>query len=478
MEERKISASDVIRRLQPELAKISGITLFMQPVQDLSVETRVSRTQYQFSLEDPDVKELSEWAPKLVERLQALPELRDVATDQQNLGLQTRVVIDRDTASRLGITPQMIDDALYDAYGQRQISIMFTQLNQYRVVLEVKPDFQHKPQDLGNVYIRSASGGKTPLSAFTEIQQTYSPLSVNHQGQFPVVTISFNLAPHASLGEAVEAIDAVKADLGLPASIQANYQGTAEAFRASLSNEPILILAALVTVYIVLGVLYESYIHPVTILSTLPSAGVGALVALLLCRTDLSVIAFIGIILLIGIVKKNAIMMIDFALEAEPQAGDGSAQRHLPGVHVAIPADHDDHDGRAPGRRAVGIGHGHWFGTATPVGYHDHRWIDFQSNPDAVYDAGDLSLVRPHRQTTWQTVRSKLPKSMGRTNTTPRRSHERLDSVYSQAGWHHVADDRRDDGGCVGILSSAGFAAAAGRFSDHLSFCGVAGRQS
>jgi multidrug efflux pump len=321
LEERHITASDVIRRLQPELAKISGITLFMQPVQDLSVETRVSRTQYQFSLEDPDVKELSYWSPKLVEKLQALPELRDVATDQQNEGLQTRIVIDRDTASRLGITPQMIDDALYDAYGQRQISIMFTQLNQYRVVLEVKPDYQHKPQDLGNVYIRSASGGKTPLSAFTSIEETHTPLSVNHQGQFPVVTISFNLAPHASLGDAVEAIDRAKEEIGLPASIQANYQGTAEAFRASLRNEPLLILAALVVVYIVLGVLYESYIHPITILSTLPSAGVGALVALLLCRTDLSVIALIGIILLIGIVKKNAIMMIDFALEAERKQG-------------------------------------------------------------------------------------------------------------------------------------------------------------
>ncbi|HVX59222.1 MAG TPA: efflux RND transporter permease subunit, partial [Pirellulales bacterium] len=321
LEQRKISASDVIRRLQPRLGQISGITLFMQPVQDLTVETRVSRTQYQYSLEDPDADELNEWAPKLVNKLQALPQLRDVASDQQSDGLQARVVIDRDTASRLGITPQMIDDALYDAYGQRQISIMFTQLNQYRVVLEVKPDFKDERDDLQEIYIRSAAGGETPLSAITHVEEVRTPLAVNHQGQFPVVTISFNLAPGVSLGEAVQAFDATAKEIGLPPSIQAGFQGTAQAFQASLKDEPLLILAALVTVYIVLGVLYESYIHPITILSTLPSAGVGALWALLLCKTDLSVIGLIGIILLIGIVKKNAIMMIDFALEAERNDG-------------------------------------------------------------------------------------------------------------------------------------------------------------
>jgi multidrug efflux pump len=321
LEERHLTASEIIRRLQPELAKIEGIMLFMQPVQDLTVETRVSRTQYQYSLEDPDSDELNIWAPMFVDKLKSLPELRDVASDQMTQGLQTRVVIDRDTASRLGITPQMIDDALYDAFGQRQISIMFTQLNQYRVVLEVKPNFRNQPQDLSEIYIRTSSGGKSPLSAFSRIEQTTAPLTVNHQGQFPVVTVSFNLAPHASLGHAVEAIDAAKAELGMPRSINGSFQGTAEAFQASLKNEPLLILAALVTVYIVLGVLYESYVHPITILSTLPSAGVGALVALLLCRNDLSVIALIGIILLIGIVKKNAIMMIDFALEAERHGG-------------------------------------------------------------------------------------------------------------------------------------------------------------
>jgi multidrug efflux pump len=316
-EERQITASDVIRRLQPTLAKVPGITLFMQPVQDLTVETRVSRTQFQYSLEDPDAKELNEWAPKFVGALAALPQLRDVASDQQTDGLQARVEIDRDTASRLGLTPQMIDDALYDAFGQRQVSIMFTQLNQYRVVLEVKPDFKDGPNDLADIYVRTAGRGETPLGAFTNIVYTTTPLAVNHQGQFPVVTVSFNLAKGVSLGEAVDAIQHAKDELGLPPSIQAGFQGTAEAFQASLKNEPLLILAALVTVYIVLGVLYESYIHPITILSTLPSAGVGALLALLLWRIDLSVIALIGIILLIGIVKKNAIMMIDFALEAE-----------------------------------------------------------------------------------------------------------------------------------------------------------------
>ena len=321
LEERKISAMDVIHRLSPRLASVTGITLYMQPIQDLSVETRVSRTQYQYSLEDPDAKELGEWAPKFVRKLQELPQLRDVASDQQNAGLQANVVIDRDTASRMGITPQMIDDALYDAFGQRQISIMFTQLNQYRLVLEVKPEFKNEPRDLKEIYIRSPEGGMVPLNSFTRIVESTTPLTINHQGQFPVVTISFNLAPGVSLGEAVEVIAEAKRDLELPESIVSGFQGTAEAFQASLKNTPILILAALITVYIVLGVLYESYIHPITILSTLPSAGVGALLALLYCKTDLSVIALIGIILLIGIVKKNAIMMIDFALEAQRNHG-------------------------------------------------------------------------------------------------------------------------------------------------------------
>ena len=321
LEDRKISASDVIRRLQPQLTQVEGITLFMQPVQDLTVEDRVSRTQYQYSLEDADAKELAVWVPRFLEKLQQIPQLRDVASDQLNGGLQAGLVIDRNTASRFGITPQLIDDTLYDAYGQRQISIMFTQLNQYRVVLELQPNLQRSPDELKSIYIRSQQGGEVPLSAFTTFVPGTSPLVVNHQGQFPVVTASFNLAPGASLGDAVTAIDNAKKELGMPASVQATFQGTAAAFLNSLSNEPILILAALVTVYIVLGVLYESYIHPITILSTLPSAGVGALLALMICHTDFSVIALIGLVLLIGIVEKNAIMMIDFALEMERKEG-------------------------------------------------------------------------------------------------------------------------------------------------------------
>ena len=343
LEQRKISASDVIRRLQPELANVDGISLFMQSVQDLTVEDRVSRTQFQYSLEDVDAKELGYWVPRFMDKLRALPELRDVASDQQNNGLVAVLTIDRDTASRLGILPADIDNTLYDAYGQRLVSTIFTQLNQYHVVLEVDPQFQQHPDDLKNIYVHSSTGQapssgsgssisattplsstpttQIPLSAFTRYESNTTPLTINHQGQFPVVTLSFNLAPNASLGEAVNAINAAKDQIGMPPSIQATFQGTAAAFLRSLSNEPILILAALVTVYIVLGVLYESYIHPITILSTLPSAGVGAILALLLCRTEFSIIALIGIILLIGIVKKNAIMMIDFALEAERKEG-------------------------------------------------------------------------------------------------------------------------------------------------------------
>jgi multidrug efflux pump len=296
---RRIGASDVVRRLQASLAAVPGITLFMQPVQDLSVEDRVSRTQFQYTLEGPNQEELNAFAPRMLARLQQLPELRDVA--------------------RLGITTAAVDQALYDAYGQRQVSTMFTQLNQYHVVLETQPAFRTSPASLSDLFVHGAAGttGSIPLSAFADVQTTTGPITVNHQGQFPVVTLSFNLAPKASLGQAVTAVDAVQREMGMPASMQAAYQGTAEAFQASLANEPILIAAALITVYLVLGVLYESYVHPITILSTLPSAGVGALVALILCGQEFSVIALIGIILLIGIVKKNAIMMIDFALVAE-----------------------------------------------------------------------------------------------------------------------------------------------------------------
>ena len=379
--DRKINASDVIRRLQPELEKVSGITLYMQPVQDISVEDRVSRTQFQYTLEDPNQDELNGYAPKMLAELQKQPELTDVASDQAAGGLRATLVFDRETAMRLGITPSTIDQTLYDAYGQRLVSTIFTQLNQYHVVLEVMQDYQKNPLDLRDLYIRTSGGGSTGLVAggsgatqlfgptssvtaantslsatgtssgasaassssafnapiasasafptggqvslatFTHMVESSAPITVNHQGQFPVVTLSFNLAPTASLGEAIDAVNKVKADLNMPASIQGAFQGTAASFEASLVNEPLLILAALITVYIVLGVLYESYIHPLTILSTLPSAGVGALLALIICRNDFSVIALIGIVLLIGIVKKNGIMMIDFALEAERKEG-------------------------------------------------------------------------------------------------------------------------------------------------------------
>src|SRR5262245_1054886 len=326
LHERRVSATEIIRRLQPKLAQVEGITLYMQPVQDLTIEDRVSRTQYQYTLEDPDSRELGVWAQKLVDRLRASPVLRDVATDQQDQGLRAFLTIDRATASRFGITPQLIDDTLYDSFGQRQVSTIFTELNQYRVILEVKPEFQRGPGALDHIYVQTPAGQQVPLSAFTEVSESTTPLAINHQAQFPVVTISFNLAPRASLGDAVKAIEAAAQEIGLPPSIQAGFQGAAQAFRASLSNELLLILAAVVAVYIVLGVLYESYIHPVTILSTLPSAGMGALLALMLTRTDLSVIAIIGIILLIGIVMKNAIMMIDFSLEAERKEGKPAEQ--------------------------------------------------------------------------------------------------------------------------------------------------------
>ncbi len=321
--ERGVSAVDVIRRLQPQLARVDGITLYMQPVQDLTVDARVSRTQYQYTLEDPNTAELNALAPRVVDNLKRLPELRDLSSDLQDKALRVNLDIDRPTAARFGITPQTVDDTLYDAFGQRQVSTIFTELNQYRVILTVRPDFRQHPAGLQNLYLRGSTSGPVPLSAVTRVSETTGPLVINRQGQFPVVSASFNLAPGVALGQAVDAVEAAARKLNLPASIRGSFQGTAQAFKASLTNEPLLILAALITVYIVLGVLYESYIHPVTILSTLPSAGVGAVLSLMFCRTELNVIAIIGIILLIGIVKKNGIMMVDFALEAERKEGKG-----------------------------------------------------------------------------------------------------------------------------------------------------------
>jgi multidrug efflux pump len=377
---RKIDASGVIARLQPKLENIDGVSLYLQPVQDLTVEDRVSRAQFQYTLEDADPNELNTWTTKLVEKMRTLPGLRDVSTDQQSAGLAESLVIDRQTASRMGISAQMIDETLYDAFGQRQISTLYTQLNQYHVVLETLPDFQKNPAKLQDIYVRSVlaptaisstttssaasssqlitattagapaagttgpssstpaaptgsanpaattavNGAAVPLSTFSHFETRNAPLAVTHQGQFPAVTISFNLAPNNSLGEATKAIEQVQRDLQMPLSVQSSFQGTAASFQASLANEPLLILAALVTVYIVLGVLYESYIHPITILSTLPSAGVGAILALLICKAEFSIVALIGIILLIGIVKKNGIMMVDFALQAQREEGKGT----------------------------------------------------------------------------------------------------------------------------------------------------------
>jgi multidrug efflux pump len=380
LEDRKMNATAVIHRLDSSLEKVEGIHLYMSPVQNISVDDRVSRAQFQFTLEDPDAGELSDWTNRFVDRLKQLPELEGVATDQQPGGLVISLVIDRVTASRLGIAPTTIDNTLYDAFGQRLVNIMYTQVNQYHVVLEVDPYFKLDPSKLNQIYIQAnasagasgagastsfsasgspsagsnaltgsalytpsssvltpptsgitkvASSGTTssavsnlvPLSAFCHIEKSTQPLSINHQGQFPAITVSFNLSATASLGDAISAVEKVKKDMHMPASLQAGFQGTAASFEASLSNEPILILAALVTVYIVLGVLYESFIHPITILSTLPSAGVGAFIALILFHQDLSVVAIIGLVLLIGIVKKNGIMIVDFALEAERERG-------------------------------------------------------------------------------------------------------------------------------------------------------------
>ncbi len=320
-EERTTSATEVAQRLGTKLKQVEGIQSFLQPLQDLTVEDRVSRTQYQYSIEDANAEELASATNRIIEKFSQLPEITDVASDQQLEGLEAHLVIDRDTASRLGITPQNIDDTLDDAFGQRQVSTIFTQLNQYHVVLEVASKFQLNPNSLNNIYVKSSNGSQVPLSTFTHFEERRATLAINHQGQFPAVTISFNLAPGKSIGDAVQAINKAQQELNLPPSVNAEFQGTARAFEASLDNEPLLILAALIVVYIVLGVLYESYIHPITILSTLPSAGVGAILALLLFHVNLSVIALIGIILLIGIVKKNAIMMIDFALEAEREHG-------------------------------------------------------------------------------------------------------------------------------------------------------------
>jgi multidrug efflux pump len=326
IEERELSADQVIARLRPKLAKIPGATLSFQPVQDIRVGGRPSSSQYQFTLRGDNIQELNEWGRKVLEKLRTLPRLVDVTTDQQDRGLRAQLTVDRDMAARLGVTQLAIDNALYDAFGQRQVSTIYTELNQYRVVMGVEPRFLEDPETLRYVYVPASNGRQVPLSAFARYTQTNAALSVNHSGQFPSITISFNLAIGTSLGEAIDDISAATAEMRMPATIHGTYSGTAQAFQESLRTQPLLILAALVTVYIVLGILYESYIHPITILSTLPSAGVGALVALMWNRMELNVMGIIGILLLIGIVKKNAIMMIDFALDAERKDGKTSEE--------------------------------------------------------------------------------------------------------------------------------------------------------
>jgi multidrug efflux pump subunit AcrB len=316
-----VTADDVINRLRGKLAVVPGATLILQTSQELTIGGRYGNAQYQYTLQSPNISELNAWAPRLLQKLRQVPELRDQNSDQQDQGLQAKLVIDRDTASRMGITPQTLDNALYDAFGQRQVSTMYRPLNQYHVVMEVAPQFQQTPEALQNIYLKSTNGGAIPLAAFTHFEPSNTPLAVNHQGQIPSVTISFNLAPGVSLGQATAAIESAEQTIGFPASITASFQGTAAAFQQSQSNMLILIITALAAVYIVLGMLYESYIHPITILSTIPSAGVGALLALLLTHNELNVIGMIGIILLIGLVKKNAIMMIDVALEVERNEG-------------------------------------------------------------------------------------------------------------------------------------------------------------
>jgi multidrug efflux pump len=319
--ERKISADQVIGRLRGKLAVVPGATLYMQSAQDLTIGGRMGQAQYQYTLQGENLQELNDWSPRLVQKLRSLPQLRDVNTDQQDKGLQTTVLIDRDTAARLGVAAADVDNALYDAFGQRQVSVMYRQLNQYHVVMEVAPNFSRSMEALDNIYVRGSNGTAVPLSALAHFGPSNTSLAVSHQGQYPSVTVSFNLAPGVSLGEATQVIEGAERSIGFPVTIHARFQGTAAAFRDSLTSEPILILAALLTVYIVLGILYESYAHPITILSTLPSAGVGALLALLISKNELNIVGLIGIILLIGLVKKNAIMMIDFALDTERRHG-------------------------------------------------------------------------------------------------------------------------------------------------------------
>ena len=401
--------------MQHAIADIPGMTVFFQPVQDIQISTRASRAQYQYTLVATDAAEVALWSDRLVDALRDNATLRDVSSEAQEGGLRVMINVDREKAGRLGISMQVINDTLNDAFGQRQISTIYGQANQYRVILEAAPQYQRDPSALSKIYIPAnipsqplqsssaqniqplstftpgANSTQVPLSAFAEMIRTTAPLAIAHQEQFPSVTLSFNLAHGAALGDAVAIISSAERVIGMPTSVIGSYSGDTAEFAKSLENEPWLILAAVVTIYIVLGVLYESFIHPLTILSTLPSAGVGALLALMLVGQDLSVIALIGIVLLIGIVKKNAIMMIDFALEAERKRGPVAARRDRAGLAAALPSDHDDHAGGAARRAAARARNRHRLGAALPARHHHHRRAAAQPVAHALHHAGDLS---------------------------------------------------------------------------------------
>ena len=472
---RKISASEVIRRLQPKVADIDGIQLFLQPLQDLTVEDRVSRTQFQYSLEDPNSVELATYTRKMVQELSKESIVTDVASDLQDQGLGAQLVIDRDTAARLGIAMADVDNTLYDAFGQRQVSTIFTQLNQYHVVMEVGPNFQTDPSTLSNLYVKSANGTQVPLSTIAHWQQSRAQLAIGHQGQFPSTIVSFNLAPGKALGDAVKAVNDVEKRIGMPASINASFQGTAAAFQNSLSNEPLLILAALITVYIVLGVLYESYVHPITIISTLPSAGVGAILALMLTQTEFSVIALIGIILLIGIVKKNAIMMIDFALDAERNHGKSPEDaiyqacllRFRPIMMTTMAA--------LLGGLPLALGGGVGAGIAQAPRHHHRRRTAAFTGAHALHHAGDLSLFRQALHAAPQAHRKPF---LRRTDRGGRLIHASLRALHSATGRHHAVEPRAFAGRLGRLLNPSRCFAPRRGFSGHRCRCGASRGQS
>jgi multidrug efflux pump len=423
--ERDVSATQVINRLRPKVARVPGANFFMQPQQDLTIGGRFGNAQFQYTLQGDNLQDLLSFAPVVERKLRTIPELQDVNSDLQSRALKAGLVIDRDTAARLGLSAQTIDNALYDAFGQRQVSTMYKGLNQYHVLMEVAQEFQQSPDALKNIYIRSSTGQEVPLSAFTRHNDSTTSLAVAHQGQFPAITFSFNLAPNVTLGEAVIAVQDAVRTMIVPATIHPGFQGTAQVFQDSLSSEPYLILAALVTIYIVLGMLYENYVHPITILSTLPSAGVGALLALLIFRTELSIIAFIGIILLIGIVKKNAILMIDFAIQAEREEGNSPGHsiykacllRFRPIMMTTMAAMF----GGVP----IAIGGGNGSELRRPLGIAIVGGL--LSDADALHHAGDLpergSLpsMGQRRKNTTATSKPRTPRQAANRNSSSRR---------------------------------------------------------